>query len=115
VIRSPGEERSLASSEIHRLAELDEQADLRGQDEVDAHEALYDLDSSQGRAAYIGEQLQVPEERPEPSANVIGEDGEFKPGYDLDSSKERVAAIDALMAGEDVATYDNSYEAIEGD
>ena len=55
----------------------------------------------------------VPQERDEPSANVVDHDGEERPGYDLDNRDERSAAIDALMAGENVAGYDSTYETTE--
>jgi hypothetical protein len=106
------EGRDLTTTEIERLAELDERAELRGEDQIDASEALYDLSSlsGDGVAHYIAEKLAIPPEREEPSANVIGEDGSEKPGYDLDDPAQASAAIDALMAGEDVAGYDSTYE-----
>ena len=45
----------------------------------------------------------------------VPSDGEERPGFNLDVSSERAAAIDALIGGEDVAAYDSSYETIEGD
>jgi hypothetical protein len=54
--------------------------------------------------------MKVEPERDEPSANVIDHDGEERPGFNLDRSDERAAAIDALMSGEDVAGYDSTYE-----
>ena len=106
-----GEGRTLTRSELERLVDADEHAELTGEDDIDVRAALFDLDSSDGRAAYMAERLQVPQERDEPSADVLDpETGESKPGYDLDDINERAAAIDALMGGEDVAGYDSTYE-----
>ena len=52
-----GEGRTLTRAELERLADLDEQAELQGLDQIDPSEALYDLDSSDGRASYIAEKL----------------------------------------------------------
>jgi hypothetical protein len=98
--------RELTAAELHRLAALDQQAELRGEDHVDAGEAPYDLDSSDDRAKYIGERLQVPQERKDPSGVRLDEDGET-PSFNLDSRDERVAAIDAALAGVAVAAHDN--------
>lgn len=106
-----GEGRRLTSTEIQRLADLDEQAELRGEDSIDPSQALHDLDSSDGIAAYIGERLEAPREKTEPSANVLDPDtGEERPGFNLDNSAELAAHIDARMAGEDVAAYDDTFE-----
>jgi hypothetical protein len=105
----------LTHSELVALAQLDERAELQGSDEVDVNAAILNLDDSDQRAAYIGERLRVEPEETEPSANVIGEDREERPGFNLDKSDERAAAIDNLLAGENVASYDSSYESIEGD
>jgi hypothetical protein len=61
-----GQGRDLTRSELERLAELDEQAELRGQEEIDVREALHDLDSSDGRARYISERLEVPQSAANP-------------------------------------------------
>jgi hypothetical protein len=104
------ENRELTRSEIERLAELDEKASLTGETELDISEAVFDLDSSSGREHYIAERLEIPQEREAPSADVIGEDGEVKPGFNLDNSTERAAAIDNLLEGQDVTGYDSTYE-----
>jgi len=59
--------------------------------------------------------LRVEPEEAAPTANAADEDGDETPGFNLDKSDERAAAIDALMAGENVAGYDSTYEATEGD
>jgi hypothetical protein len=78
-----------------------------------AKEAAGNLDSPDDIAAYIGERLAVPQEREEPSATVVDEDGEQRPGYDLDNPNERAEAIDRLMEGQDVAGYDSTYTTVE--
>jgi hypothetical protein len=109
-----GEQRTLTRSELERLASLEAKAELTGEDNIDASEALHNLDSSDGRANFIAERMAVPQERDEPSANVLDPaTGEETPGFNLDKSNERAAAIDALMAGEDVAGYDSTYEATD--
>jgi hypothetical protein len=106
-----GEGRRLTRAELEALAEADEQAALRGEDTVDTSGAILDLDDSTQRAEYIGERLQVPQEREQPSANVLDPaTGEEKPGFNLDDSNERAEVIDRLLQGQDTSTYDNSYE-----
>jgi hypothetical protein len=107
------EGRRLTDTEIDRLAQREELAELRGEDSLDPAEAIYDLSSSDDRAQYIGEMLEAPRERTEASAVQEGEDGDV-PSYNLDDSAERVEAIDQMMAGADVATHDSTYD-IESD
>jgi hypothetical protein len=46
------------------------------------------------------------------SAIVHDDDGEQRPGFNLDNSSERAEAIDRLMDGQDTTTYDSSYEVL---
>jgi hypothetical protein len=43
----------------------------------------------------------------------VDDDGEERPGFNLDNRDEQAAAIDALMEGHDVAVYDDTFT--EGD
>jgi hypothetical protein len=106
------EGRRLTRREIEGLAEADERAELLGEDEIDAS-ALYDLDTSDGISAYIGDRLAGPPEGTEPTANVIGEDGSSTPGYDVDTAAGREALMDARLRGEDATSYDGSFTTIE--
>ena len=104
------ENRALTETEIDRLAQRDELAQLRGETDIDPSEALYDLDSSEGIATYIGERLSVPQEREEASAVQLDADGEEVPSFNVEVRNERVAAIDAAMSGEAVSVHDSTYD-----
>ena len=99
------ENRALTETEIDRLAQRDELAQLRGETDIDPSEALYDLDSSEGIATYIGERLSVPQEREEASAVQLDADGEEVPSFNVDNRDEREAAIDAALSGEAVSVH----------
>jgi hypothetical protein len=99
-----GEGRSLTESELHRLWEADQRAELTGEGGVDVKEVLHDLDSSDGRADFIAEKLAVPQEREEASA--VTEDD--TPSFNLDSPSERSEAIDRMLAGESPDTHDDT-------
>ena len=108
--------RTLTESELQRLAHADAMAEWEGEDEVDVSTALFNLDgSADDRASYIGERLRVPPEREEPSATVVEDDGDERPGYNASSPDELAALIDARLEGQDVAVYDNDSHITEGD
>jgi hypothetical protein len=110
--------RKLADSELDRMWDAAQTASEDPSIETDAavwnqvKRAARNLDDSDARAEHISELLNVPQETEEPSATVVHDDGRERPGFNLDSSSERAAAIDALMAGEDVSTYDSDSEPI---
>ena len=101
------EHRQLTETEVDRLWQRDQLAELRGEPDIDPSEALYDLDTSDGIATYIGERLSVPQEREEASAVQLDADGEEVPSFNVEVRDERVAAIDAAMSGEAVSVHDN--------
>jgi hypothetical protein len=107
-----GEGRQLTETELYRLAELDEQAELQGEDDVDVTEVLHDLDTAAGREAYMAERLAVEPERAE--ASGVLDDGEDSPSFNYDNRDEREAAIDAALSGESVSVHDSS-DITEGD
>jgi hypothetical protein len=113
--------RALLDGEVQRMWQAANEAVEDPSVETDAQiwaaakQEAGSLDSSDDVAAYIGERLAVPREREEPSARVVDDDGNERPGYDLDKPNERAEAIDRLMAGEDVAGYDSTYTTVESE
>jgi hypothetical protein len=73
------------------------------------------LDTPEVRAEYVGARLETEREREQPSATVVDAEGNERPGFNLEDSSQRAEAIDRLMAGEDVGTFDSSYEIQEGE
>jgi hypothetical protein len=63
----------------------------------------------------MAERLQVQPEQDQPTATVVDDDGEERPGFDVDTSDGRAALIDRMLSGEDATGFDSTYETTEGD